>query len=71
MPAGLSYKMVALAAATFVVTYAWDHFLRVAFPALAPPQKGYLAFKKELAAMGAFQQRTRPNGALNARAHSE
>jgi hypothetical protein len=51
VPPALGYQIVALGAATFAVTFAWDHFLRAAFPAPKPPQKGYLAFKKELAAL--------------------
>ena len=51
MPPHLAYKMVGLAAATFAGTYAWDHMLRAAFPAPRPPQKGYLAFPAELAAI--------------------
>ena len=43
----MAYQMVALAAATFGATYAWDHALREAFPAPRPPQKGHLAFPKE------------------------
>jgi hypothetical protein len=51
VPPGMAYQMVALAAATFGATYAWDHALREAFPAPRPPQKGHLAFPKELAAL--------------------
>ncbi len=51
VPPMLGYKIVGLGLATFAVTFAWDHVLRAAFPAPSPPQKGYLAFKKELAVL--------------------
>lgn len=58
VPPMLGYQIVGLGLATFVVTYGWDHLLRVAFPAPSPPQKGYLAYNKELAAIKKQQLRT-------------
>ncbi|CAL8460618.1 g147 [Coccomyxa elongata] len=68
VPPMLGYQIVGLGLATFAVTYGWDHLLRVAFPAPSPPQKGYLAFKKELAALKKQQPRA---GSLQQRPHAE
>ena len=68
VPPMLGYQIVGLGLATFAVTYGWDHLLRMAFPAPSPPQKGYLAFKKELAAFKKQQNRT---GSLQERPHAE
>lgn len=69
VPPSLGYKIVFLGACTFALTYAWDHLLRLAFPAPKPPQKGYLAFKKELKAI----QRKHPDSrnGTTARPHEE
>lgn len=62
----LGYQIVGLGLLTFAATYGWDHLLRVAFPAPSPPQKGYLAYKKELAVLR--REQARP-GSLQQRPH--
>lgn len=68
VPPALGYQIVGLGLATFGATFVWDHLLRVAFPAPSPPQKGYLAFKKELAILKKQEAR---GGALEQRPHAE
>ena len=44
IPDIIRYKMVGLGISVLVVTYAWEHWLRWAFPEPLPPQKGYMTF---------------------------
>ena len=44
IPDVIRYKMVGLGITVLVSTYAWEQWLRWAFPEPLPPQKGYMAF---------------------------
>ncbi|KAK9819655.1 hypothetical protein WJX72_000825 [[Myrmecia] bisecta] len=44
IPGQLRGLLVGLGVADFALTFGWEHFLRWAFPAKKPPQKGYMAF---------------------------
>ncbi len=44
VPGSMRAMLVVLGIADFAITFVWEHFLRWAFPAKKPPQKGYMAF---------------------------
>lgn len=48
IPAALRIRILVLWVIDFAVTYSLEELLRRVFPAKLPPQKGYMAYEKEL-----------------------